>query len=350
MATMKDIASLAQVSVATVSFVINNTRYVSEEKRQRVLKAIEELNYIPNVVARGLKVNVTKTLALILTDISNPFYPELAKGCEDFAIENGYVLSIFNSNWNKNDLKDCLKIIAERKFDGVIIASATLDDEAEIKKLIKSGISVVLTHRKIPGFKIDSVISNNEDGIKQAINHLVEVGCKTFAFFEGKDNSYVNQVSKQVFIDELIAKNIHDYKIIKTRNDYESGYFEAEEYFNSFTNPKDIGIICIDDNVALGVLDAAEVKDIKVPDDISIVGIGDYFFSKSKRVQLSSIRIDKYHLGYEATKLLVRKMEKEKDTNTEKVESHTEIVLDTTLIVRESSKKINSEFTKYIDN
>lgn len=341
---MKDIAALAQVSVATVSFVINNTRYVSEEKRQRVLKAIEELNYVPNVVARGLKVNETKTLALILTDISNPFYPELAKGCEDFAIENGYVLSIFNSNWNNNDLKACLKIIAERKFDGVIIASATLDDEEEIKNLIKSGISVVLVHRKIPGFLIDSVISNNEDGIKQAVNHLVKVGCNTFAFFEGKHNSYVNQISKQVFIDELEAKNIHDYKIIKTRNDYESGYFEAEEYFNSLRDTKDIGIICIDDIIALGVLDAAEVTGLKVPNEVSIIGIGDYFFSKSKRVQLSSVRIDKYHLGYEATKLLVKKIEKDTDLENEIRDSPTEIVLDTTLIVRESSKKINSEF------
>ncbi len=132
MATIKDIAHKAGVSVATVSYVLNDTRWVHEDKRKRVLEAIAELNYVPNAVARGLRVQKSKAISFVVSDITNPFYPDLAKACEEAAQQQGYTINIVNTDDKADRTQHALNQVRQGKVDGFILTSALEQDKEHI--------------------------------------------------------------------------------------------------------------------------------------------------------------------------------------------------------------------------
>lgn len=342
MATIKEIAQLAGVSVATVSYVINDTRYVSPERKERVLKAIKELNYVPNAMARGLRVKATKTLGLLLTDITNPFYPDLAKGSEDIAHSMGYSVVMFNTNEEENRLSNAATQLREGKLDGLIIASARKRDEGLLKELISEGYPIVLAHRKVEGLQVDSVVADNRSGMAAAVRYLISLGHHKIYMFTGTEDSFVNQVRKESFLKtiEEAGTGFGDMKLIHTNNDYELAYNNAMKMMLEPEDARPSAVICINDMVALGVLDAVEDLGLQVPSDLAVIGFEDLFFSSARRIQLTSVRVPRYEIGKQATKMLLDRIADGK-------KELEELVIETDLIIRKTCGRRDS--TKQIE-
>ncbi len=175
MATIKDVAKRAGVSVATVSYVINGTRNVAPETAARVRAAMEEMNYHPNAVAQSLRTRSTHVIGAVISDISNPFFATLIKGAEDCARKNGYSLLICNTSEKLENELVYLQLLSRKRVDGMIIAPTGKNDEL-IKDLIERGMQIVFIDRKVDGVPAPAVLSENEEGAYQATRHLLERG------------------------------------------------------------------------------------------------------------------------------------------------------------------------------
>ncbi len=184
MSTINDVAEEAGVSVATVSHVINGTRYVSNELTERVEEAMEKLGYRPNAVARSLKTNKTQTIGLIASDLSNPFFSSLLRGVEDSALKEDYSLIVCNTDETLDKEKLYIDVLSGRKIDGLLIAPTGKSDE-NLRSLQKRNIPMVFIDRKAKGIEADAVLSDNVSGASEATRHLVDLGHKKIGIILG---------------------------------------------------------------------------------------------------------------------------------------------------------------------
>lgn len=332
MVTIKDIAKRADVSVATVSYVLNNSRPVSPETKARVLRAIEELDYVPNAVARGLRIRKASTIGLILSDITNPFYPDLAKGCEDIAQTNGYTLIIMNTNDQEHRINSAVSQVKEGKVDGLIVASTLNRDEQALANLIKDGYPVVLAHRKITGLQVDSVVADNLSGAQSAVRHLISLGHKRIAMVTGIEESPVNNKRVQGYLGVMESEGLAIEPEWKISGDgkYESSYTAAVKLLNLAVEKRPTAIFCVNDIAALGVMDAVQDLGYKIPEDLAVVGFDDMFMSGTRSVQLTTVRIPRYEIGQQAVRLLLNRISQPDNY------VPTEVILPVSLIIRKT--------------
>ncbi|HON72849.1 MAG TPA: LacI family DNA-binding transcriptional regulator, partial [bacterium] len=164
MATIKDVAEKAGVSVMTVSRVINNNKYVSQETREKVEQAMEELGYIPNALAHGLITKKTHVLGLIVSDITNPFFTTIARGVEDTAIKNGFNTILCNSDEDVEKEERYIELLLRKRVEGIILSPADCDKRRRIEQIISRKIPLVLIDRRISGLQIDRVYSDSING------------------------------------------------------------------------------------------------------------------------------------------------------------------------------------------
>ena len=179
-ASSKDVARQAGVSIATVSHVINGTRFVSDETRQKVLDAIDALNYRPNAVARGLATNFTHKIGLVISEITNPFFTAAARGIEDAVLDYRYSIVLCNTDENPEREEDGLHLLTTQQIDGLIIAPTGVRC-ASLLALAASGVPVVQLDRSSPGLVAPLVGVNNEEGAYQAIRYLIGLGHRRIA-------------------------------------------------------------------------------------------------------------------------------------------------------------------------
>ncbi len=184
MATIKDVARQVGVSTATVSHVINKTRFVSEELRQRVLEAIRELNYQPNAIARSLVKRKTHTIGIIITDILNPFYTAIVRGIEDVTYKSGYSVMLCNTDEDPGKEILYIQILLEKRIDGLIISSAIQDGVHPLVSQLKE-IPLVTIVRRIRGLACDAVLGDNRGGVYKGIDHLIKLGHRRIGMITG---------------------------------------------------------------------------------------------------------------------------------------------------------------------
>lgn len=339
MITIKDIAKHANVSVATVSYVLNNTRFVSPERKERVLQSIKELNYVPNAVARGLRSKSTKTLGLVLSDITNPFYPKLAKGCEDAAQAAGYSLIIFNTNEQRDRILSAVSQIREGKVDGLIFASILQHDVTIIKELVEEGYPIIFAHRRVRGVQVDSVFEDNVLGMTSAVKYLLSLGHQKIAMLSGMDGCSVSEDRTEMFLKVMknSERNGAEILIKPTQDDYQLAYNQVVELMKLPEEKRPTAVICIHDIIALAVLDAVEDLGYKVPSDLSVVGFEDQFFAETRRIQLTTVRVPVYEIGLQATQYLINRLKNPEPTDP------IEFVLPTQLIVRKTCCQIEQK-------
>src|SRR5204863_1837928 len=187
MATVRDVARRAGVSVSTVSHVLNGTRFVSDELRERVLAAIDELDFEPNAAGRMLSLRRSNTIGLIVSDIRNPFFASVARGVEDVAQEQGYTVVLCNSDETLVREAACLKALQNRQVDGVLLASAGAADEY-VAKLVQAGYPIGLVDRDLPDLSIPAVLLDNEGAARSAVRHLIERGHARIGMLSGRDS------------------------------------------------------------------------------------------------------------------------------------------------------------------
>src|ERR671917_1989250 len=184
MSSIKDVAREAGVSTATVSHVINSTRFVSDEVRARVLEAVELCGYYPNAHARSLASGRSRILGLVVSDISNPFFPELVKAIEAAAFEQGYDVVLSNTNYDPGRTSHYVRRLIERKVAGVALMTSELDG-ALVKELASREVSVVFLDLGEPGVHMSNLRVDYETGIEEAIRHLAGLGHREIAFISG---------------------------------------------------------------------------------------------------------------------------------------------------------------------
>ena len=184
MTTLQDVAKLAGVSPMTVSRVINNSGYVNKKTRERVEQAIAELDYVPNALARSLRFKQTKTLALIISDITNPFFTTIARGVEDTASEQGFSVIFCNTDESRDKETEYLNVVIQKQVDGVLLVPAFSSQES-IKFLQDCGVPFVVLDRRMPELKVDIVRCDSEQGAYELTRHLLDLGHQRIAALSG---------------------------------------------------------------------------------------------------------------------------------------------------------------------
>src|SRR5262245_44135061 len=185
MATIHDVAQRAGVSPITVSRVINNSGYASQETRERVVAAVAELGYVPNRLARSLRSKRTHTLALVLTDITNPFFTTIARGVEDTASDAGYTVIFCNTDESENEEQKYLQVLLQQQVDGILLLPARSGSES-IDLIQKQHTPVVVLDRRLPSdVEVDTVRCENEAGAYQLVRLLIELGHRQIALLSG---------------------------------------------------------------------------------------------------------------------------------------------------------------------
>lgn len=326
--TIEDIAQRAGVSKMTVSRVLNNKADVNPETRQRVLDVIEELDYRPSRVARGLTTQATFTLGVMVPDIANPFFGELISGAQVAAREQGYNVLLSNTQEDTNQEIETLKLFEETRVDGVLLCSARLPDH-DLFPLLAQQRAATLFNRIVPPAIASTVNVNDFFGAQQAVRHLVNTGHRCFGVLVGPPMSYSSQARASGVRQTLEEIDVPCQ--LQFKSDYppnpSGGYEAAKELLAA--RPDIDALICYNDQVAVGALHACHELGHHVPQDIAIMGFDNIPLASLVFPTLTTLHVDKRSIGATAIDLLISRIQGGDKPD--------EIVIDPELIIRESA-------------
>ncbi|MDF2520036.1 MAG: transcriptional regulator [Clostridia bacterium] len=334
--TIKDIARLSGVSIATVSKIINGKDSdIGKPTIERVKRIIEEQNYTPNIVARSMVTKKTKTIGLVIPDVRNPFFTDLVRGAEDVANERGYSLLFCNTD---DDLKKEIKYInnlIEKQVDGIALAGAAVRDQS-LEENIDIKVPIVSLDRNVYFKGVEGKIEvDNFTGAYDAVTHLIKSGHKRIMFLSGQLNIKLSKDRLEGYKRALADNNIEYYENLVVVGKYTSE-FGYESMKNTTPDKAVTAIFCGNDLIAIGAMNALKEKNIRIPEDISIVGFDDIYISSLVTPALTTVRQPSYEIGYQAVEMLIDIMESKKEAS-QKREIKAE------LKVRESTCKRRSE-------
>lgn len=309
MATMKDIAKLAGVSTSTVSHVINQSRYVSEDISERVQRAAKELHYAPSALARSLKMNRTRTIGLLVTTSTNPFFGEVVKGVERRCYEQNYNLILCNTEGDEARMKASLSTLLEKRVDGLLLLCSTLEGQyLDVFELYPNIPTVVMdwgeTH-----FTSDKINDNSKHGGYLAGKYLIENGHKRIGCITGPMHHHQAKIRYQGFCKAMEEANIDvDPKwVIESNFECDGGYQAFNQLFDNGQLPSAV-FVC-NDMMAMGLINAANEKQVKIPQQLSIIGYDDIHISKFMVPTLTTIHQPKFRLGRTAVDRLLHRID-----------------------------------------
>ncbi|HCH1964947.1 substrate-binding domain-containing protein [Vibrio parahaemolyticus] len=335
MATMKDIAKLAGVSTSTVSHVINKTRFVSEEISERVNNAAKELNYYaPSALARSLKVNRTKTIGMLVTTSTNPFFGEVVKGVERSCYHKGYSLILCNTEGDNERMRQSINTLLQKRVDGLILMCSSLEGERIDVFERYPDIPVVVMDWGPMLFTSDKIQDNSLRGGYLAAKYLIDCGHTEIGCITGPLIKHQAQMRYEGYKRAMNEAGLefNSNWIIESDFECEGGYQAFKKMAERGTLPSSIFVS--NDMMAMGVINAANELGIKVPDDLSIIGYDDIHIAKFMSPSLTTIHQPKYRLGQAAVETLVRRLD-DKSNEAQVVQ------LEPTLVVRNSVKLLN---------
>lgn len=330
MPTIRDVAQRAGVATMTVSRVINNSGYVSEATRAKVEAAIVELGYLPNMLGPSLRFNQTNTLALVLTDITNPFWTTVARGVEDAAQEKGYSVILCNTDESLEKQEQYLTMLLKRRIDGLLFVPA--GDNADPVRLIqKQNTAVVILDRNIPDVDVDIVRGDSFDGAYQLTKHLLELGHKHIAILTGPKN-----ISTSVERVAGFQHAVEEAGLDHNKDNVFWGSFSQTiglEMANLAlqANPRPTAIVAVNNFIANGALQTLVNANLSVPEDMSLVTFDDIPATILPVPFLTVAVQPAYDMGYQATQLLLARLLNEGPAERQ------EIILPVKLFIRQSS-------------
>jgi len=330
--TRADVARRARVSVATVSYVINNgPRPVSEATRGRVLRAIRQLDYRPSEIARSLRLQRTRTIGLILPDTANPFFAAVAKGVEDTGFAAGYSVLLGHSGYDVDRERAYAEVMISKQVDGVIYVQAATD-AATAQSLLEHRIPTVAVDREVVDLEIDCVVADNFGGIRAATEHLVALGHRRIACIvrsTGLSNARERLRGYQAALAE--AGLDPDPAYLRLGG---SGYDEGRQVMGQLLalDPPPTAVLAFPDIVAVGAIRAIQDAGLRVPGDVSVVGFDDIPSSGFMVPALTTVAMPKWEMGQRAAELLLARI-----AGAEPGAAPRRIVLPTALVVRQST-------------
>ncbi len=306
MPTVLDVAKRAGVAPITVSRVINNSGYISQGTRKRVEAAVKELGYVPNTLARGLRSKRTRTLALVVTDIANPYFTLMARGVEDAAGAADYSVVYCNTDESEAKEEKYANLLAQRQVDGVLLVPSC-GNVKTIKFLLSNDITVVALDRRVSGVKIDSVRSDSEGGAKRLTSLLIELGHQRIAMITGpKDvSTSADRVVgyQQALTEAGLAQNELVYYGAFNQ---ESGYELTGQAM--MRSPRPTAIFGANNFITIGIMKALQNLELRVPGDVSVVGFDDLPESMLLSPFLTVAAQPAYEMGRVATELLLKRI------------------------------------------
>lgn len=309
MSTIKEIARKAGVSIGTVSNVLNGSVAVSDQRRERVLAAIQELDYHPNHVARSLKLRRTKMLGMAIPDITNPFFPLLVRGAEDAALQQGYLLVTFNTDDRVEREREILSVLRDRRVDGILLIVAPSDgDVSHIEKTLASGIPIVCIDRIPPGVQVDSVTIDNCRAAFECVRHLVSLGHRRVAIITGPGNLKTARDRLKGYRKALEADQVPSDPALILEGNFraESGYELGRTLLERADRPPAV-FIC-NGTMTLGFLKAMDEMGLECPRDLALASFDDLPLAP----HLTAVAQPAYALGYEGARLLIARIEARK--------------------------------------
>jgi LacI family transcriptional regulator len=330
MATVRDVAKRAGVAPITVSRVVNNSGYVSEKTRARVEAAIADLGYVPNVLARSLRSRRTNTLALILTDISNPFWTTVSRGVEDAASDAGFNVILCNTDESEVEQDKYLRVLLQKQVDGVLLVPARSAVEP-IKFVQGHDTPVVVLDRRIPDAQADVVRGDSEGGAYQLTRLLLSLGHRRIAVLSGPRGVSTAEDRIAGYRRALTEAGLDVDASLVYYGEFslESGYDMTGQMLAR--TPRPSGLFAGNNFIAIGALRALRDAGLLVPEDLALVGFDDLPADLVVDPFLTVAAQPAYEMGRQATELLLARL------SGEAPEAYQEIVLPTVIIVRQSS-------------
>jgi LacI family transcriptional regulator len=328
--TIKDIARRAEVSTATVSHVINETRFVSPALRERVLTAVAELDYRPNAVARSLRQKKTRTIGLIVPDNSNPFFAEVAKGVEDGGYEAGVSVILCNSDGSFDRELRYLQTLRDKQVDGVIFIATTPGTD-HLAIVVEQAIPVVVFYRQVPRLDVDTLVVDNLGGGYVATRHLIELGHERIACVApaSVDSPSALRVAGFRRALEEAGLAVAEHLIYRGDNRFAGGRDGAEHLLAAgkpFT-----AVFAGNDVMAVGTMRTLRQRGLRVPDNVSVVGFDGIALGDFVTPSLTTVDQPRYGAGRTALRLLLERIDDGY------AGPRRDITLETRLVVRESS-------------
>ncbi|MDI3495548.1 MAG: LacI family transcriptional regulator [Pseudothermotoga sp.] len=327
--TIVDIAKRAGVSINTVSRALNNKPDISEDTKKRILSIARELGYIKNITASLLRQKQTQTVGVILADSSNPFYAEVLKGIEAASRKYGYQIILMNTERVYQNEVNAIELLFQRRVDGLLIAPVQEKDE-DIKKLSRKDIPAVILGRHFEDIEIDEIYNDDLKGGYIAANHLLENGRNKTLIICGPLYNSAARMRVEGFRKALCDHGIEfdRRRVFITDINIEDGYTAIKNALEE--RIKFDSVFCYNDLVAFGAIKALKEMNFSLPEEVAVVGYDDIIFSSFICPSLTTVKIKKYEMGFEAFRMLLERMRGKR-------KRARKILLDVELIVRESA-------------
>jgi DNA-binding LacI/PurR family transcriptional regulator len=325
--TMREVAKKAGVSPATVSRVLNRTQYIAPATEQRVLEVVHQLNYHKNVHAQRLATGQSDLFGLVISEIANPYFPEIIRGFQAVAWDRGFDVLLFNTEYQSTRTESVIRKLIESDVRGVAIMTSSVDKSATAE-LTAAGIGVVFCNLGRPEHLISNISIDYQRGISQAIEHVVALGHRRAAVIAGPGNNRTAITIRQALVAGLNERKLNPLPVIECNYRVDSGASAVRAVLSQPVIPT--VIFCGSDLIAMGAMKALEEEGVQVPEDVSVVGIDDISFAFLARPPLTTISVPRERLGVVAFEALekVLKLKRQKGAD---------YYLETELVIRRST-------------
>jgi DNA-binding LacI/PurR family transcriptional regulator len=298
-----EVARRAKVSTATVSRTINHSDSVMPETAEKVRRVIRLVGYHPNTNARALASGKSNLLGLIISDIANPFFPELVKSFEERGLQHGLEVLVANTSYDPERMVHCVRRLMERKVDGVAIMTSEMDKRL-ISSMVRRNIPIVFLDTGKVRDLISNIKVNYGAGIREAVDHLYQLGHRRIGFLSGPSNLRSAMTRRSAFLKWLDHYGLlRDERLIETGNHKIDGGDAAMGRLLKIS-PRPSAIVASNDMTAFGALRAISGAGLRVPDDISVVGFDDIELCQVTQPPLTTIRLSRRELGERAFEAL----------------------------------------------
>jgi DNA-binding LacI/PurR family transcriptional regulator len=324
---MKEVARRAGVSAATVSRVLNKTHYIAEETERRVLEVVGQMKYFKNVHARRLATGQSDLFGLVISEIANPFFPELVRGFQSCAWDRGFDVLLCNTEYNPERAKAIMRKLLESDVRGVAIMTSSLP-KSMTSELVAAGIGVVFCNLSPPEKLVSTITIDYQRGISQSIEHIVGLGHRRAAVIAGPEDNWTAVTIKQALVAGLKDHGLLPFPVINSSYRIGSGASAVRAILSAQEKPT--MIFCGSDLIAMGAMSTLEHAGIEVPGDISVIGIDDIAFAFLARPPLTTIRVPREHLGAVAFDALEKMLKLKRRKGADHY-------VETELVVREST-------------
>lgn len=305
--TLKDVAEQAGVHVSTVSRALNpGTRHlIRAEVVDRIVRASERLNYSPNAAALSLKTNRTRSIGVVVPDITNPVFPPIIRGIEDALAQHGYLAILANTDGGLDQEAEITDLLRARGVDGLILASVEREDET-VSRLANDGLPIVTVNRRVEDDAVSSVVNDEDSGIFEVLSHLAALGHRHIANVAGPQAMSTGVQRYRAFERHRATLGLdRDPALVAFANGFneEEGEARAEELLAR--RPGFTALVCANDRLAIGAIAALRRNGLDSPRDVSVTGYNDMPLVDRLSPPLTTVRIQQYEVGFAAAGVLV---------------------------------------------